>query len=61
LPELSEQALTRLRDAMSKSEIASQKRHSGLIYFQSMISDLFCVVSPHANTFDQQAVTKSVR
>jgi ATP-dependent exoDNAse (exonuclease V) alpha subunit len=28
LPELSEQALTRLRDAMSKSEIASQKRDS---------------------------------
>jgi hypothetical protein len=28
---------------------------------QSMISDPFCVVAPHANTFDQQAVTKSVQ
>jgi hypothetical protein len=28
---------------------------------QSMISDPFCVLAPHAVTFDQQAVTKSIR
>jgi hypothetical protein len=26
-----------------------------------MISDPFCVLAPHADTFDQQAVTKSIR
>ena len=27
----------------------------------AMISDPFCVVAPHADTFDQQGITKSVR